>query len=25
LCCYKYVCRSWRRIISDSYQHKKLS
>ena len=25
LCCYKCVCRSWRRIISDSYQCKKLS
>jgi hypothetical protein len=25
LCCCKCVCRSWRRIISDSYQCKKLS
>ena len=25
LCCYKCVYRSWRRVISDSYQHKKFS
>jgi hypothetical protein len=25
LCCRKYVYRSWRRVISDSYQRKKLS
>jgi hypothetical protein len=25
LCCCKCVCRSWRRVISDSYQHMKLS
>jgi hypothetical protein len=25
LCCCKCVYRSWRRVISDSYQHKKLS
>jgi hypothetical protein len=25
LCCCKCVCRSWRRVISNSYQQKKLS
>ena len=25
LCCYKCVCCSWKRVISDSYQRKKLS
>ena len=25
LCYYKCVCHSWKRIISDSYHHKKLS
>jgi hypothetical protein len=25
LCCCKCVYRSWKRVISDSYQHKKLS
>ena len=25
LCCCKCVCHSWRRVIFDSYQHKKLS
>ena len=25
LCCYKCVCHSWKRVISDSYHCKKLS
>ena len=25
LCCCKCVCRSWKRVISDSYHRKKLS